>query len=193
MFLFYLVLLSFFNKGFFSFWGTSFLYVQFSFLCLQGIYTATELWVKGRGQETKLHLEAQKKWQVFKMVWECLACVDHRFTAFSSFTSTAEVWRISDSPSYPFCRCCCLESYKGYNKPLLVRLTFTCLCKLWALFRSEMSVMSYSHGDIPCTTAILNTGLWFCSQDTVLTGAINRNMVFLQVGFSPNCTISQRI
>jgi len=50
--LFYLVLLSFFffNKGFFSFHGTSFLYVQFSFLCLQGIYTAAELWVKGRGQ-----------------------------------------------------------------------------------------------------------------------------------------------
>lgn len=113
-----------FNKGFFSFSGTSFCYVQFSFLWLQGIYTATELLGKYRAGD-KIQYNEIKLVSLEKLAGvlncEYLACFDHKFTVLSDFMSISEVSRIYSSPSYPFCRCYCLKSYKGYNKPLLMR------------------------------------------------------------------------
>lgn len=38
----------------------------------------------------KMNMPAQKNWQLFKIVCECLACLDHKFAVFSKSVSTSE-------------------------------------------------------------------------------------------------------
>lgn len=124
----------FFNKGLFSFCDTSFLYVQFFFLCFQGIYTVTELWVKGRGQDS-----VQQNWtcelrnigrhlKLFMNIFPVKSQVHCLFQFHTYF------WRICDSPSDPFCRCCCWESYKGCKKPCLWSLHLHAFFKALCVF-----------------------------------------------------------
>lgn len=38
----------------------------------------------------KMNMQAQKNWQLFQIVCECLACLDHNLTVFSESVTTSE-------------------------------------------------------------------------------------------------------
>lgn len=133
--LFYLILLS-FNMGFFSFCGTFFFICAVLFLFFAGHLHCHRALGKGQGtgfSVMKLNMQAQKNWQLFKIVCECLACLDRKFTVFSEFLSASEEFVIVHHiPS--------VGATKGCNKPLLMRLTF-------------MSPLSYKILGGPCPIA----------------------------------------
>lgn len=87
----------FFNMGFFSFCDTFFFICAVLFLFFAGHLHCHRALGKRQGTGfsiMKLNMQAQKNWQLFKIVCECLACLDHKFTVFSEFVSTSEVHHI---------------------------------------------------------------------------------------------------